>query len=223
MIIPEYIIHAFATMFVVVDPIGLLPIFLGITAGSTGAQRRKIAFVAVAVAFAVLLIFAVFGHSVLGVLGVGMPAFRIAGGIMLFLIAVEMLFEKRTERRNRSATQANPETGDNPPADQSGDGLDVAVFPIAIPLIAGPGAIASLILLMSQHKGEPLAQGAVVGVMIAVLAIALVTFLLAHRLERFVGARFTLVLTRVLGIILGAIAVQFVLSGLEQALIVPGQ
>ena len=204
----EVVVPTFATLFVIIDPLGLMPIFLGLTAGMTQSQRRVVAVRSCTTAIAVLAVFALFGDNVLGFLGIGMPAFRIAGGLMLFLIAVEMLFEKRTERRNKNTEEAHH--------DGSGAGAadDVAIFPLAIPLLAGPGSIASIILLTSSHQGNYLAQGAVIGVMLGVMAISFVMFVLAGRLEKLTGPTFTKVVTRLFGIILGALAVQFVLSGL---------
>ena len=205
----ETLINSFATLFVVIDPIGLLPIFLGVTAGASAATRRRVAFVSVGVAAIILALFAVFGDNLLSALGVSMPAFRIAGGIMLFLIALEMLFEKRTERRNKNAKEAADDVAD-PDSDQE----DAAIFPLAVPMIAGPGAIASLILLMSSNDGDLPRQLAVAGVAGVVLILTLLVFLAADPLEKLIGKRVTKVVTRLLGIILGAIAVQFVLSGL---------
>ncbi len=210
-LLTNVVIPAFATLFVIIDPLGLMPLFLGLTAGATDRQRRAVAVRSCLVAVCVLAVFAALGEKVLGFLGIGMPAFRIAGGLMLFLIAVEMLFEKRTERRSRNADAAHSDDSGSHPADE------VAVFPLAIPLIAGPGSIASIILLMSANQGNYLAQGAIVAVMLSVVAITFVLFLLAGRFEKLTGPTFTTVVTRLFGIILGALAVQFVLSGLAGA------
>ena len=212
-IVGQVIVPAFATFFVAIDPIGLVPMFLALTPNSDARARRGIAMRAVFTAAVLLLLFAAFGKSVLGFLGIGLPAFQIAGGLMLFLIAVDMLFEKRTERRSKNAAEA---VG---PSHQPSD--DVAVFPLGVPLLAGPGAIAAAILLMGQHQGDYAAQGAVVGVMLGVLLIALLFFFAGDRLGRLTGPTFTKALTRVLGMILGALAVQFVLTGIAASGIVP--
>lgn len=204
-LIAQVVLPAFATYFVAIDPIGLVPIFLSLTPNATARQRRKIAARAIITASILLLLFAAFGKAVLGFLGIGLPAFQIAGGLMLFLIAVEMLFEKRTERRSKSAAEAGGE-------DHGAD--DVGVFPLGVPLIAGPGAIAATILLMGQHQGDYAAQGAVVAVLLGVLLITFLFFFAADRLGRMTGPTFTKALTRVLGMILGALAVQFVLTGI---------
>lgn len=215
----ELLTNSFATLFVVIDPIGLLPMFLAVTAGADAAARRKVAFTSVGLGAIILLSFAIFGDNLLGVLGVSMPAFRIAGGIMLFLIALEMLFEKRTERREKNAQDAADDSMDD---QKSSEIQDAAIFPLAIPMIAGPGAIASLILLMSHHGDDVTKQVAIVGVLGVVLLITLLVFLLANPLENIIGKRVTKVFTRLLGIILGAIAVQFVISGISQLSFVQG-
>ncbi len=213
--ITEILIPAFTTLFVVIDPPGLAPLFLGLTRGQSEAERRRTAVRACVTAICVLAVFAAFGKSVLGFLGIGMPAFRIAGGLMLFLIALEMLFEKRTERRARSAHGA--EDGGVDEAGPAHHGDDVSIFPLGIPLIAGPGAIASMILLMSSHSGDYAVQAAIFAVMLSVVAVTFILFLGASHFERLTGQTFTTVITRVFGIILGALAVQFVLTGIADA------
>lgn len=215
--ITEILIPAFTTLFVVIDPPGLAPLFLGLTRGQSEAERRRTAIRACVTAICVLAVFAAFGKSVLGFLGIGMPAFRIAGGLMLFLIALEMLFEKRTERRARSAHGAEDGDGDGNEAGPAQHGDDVSIFPLGIPLIAGPGAIASMILLMSSHSGDYAVQAAIFAVMLSVVAVTFILFLGASHFERLTGQTFTTVITRVFGIILGALAVQFVLTGIADA------
>lgn len=202
---PTFAITAFVTLFVVIDPIGLSPIFIALTQGSDAAHRRAVALRACAVALAVLVLFAFFGEAVLGFVGISMPAFRIAGGILLFLTALDMLFERRTERRAGRASAPPP---------------DPSVFPMAIPLLAGPGAIASMILLMGQADG--LAEGAMVmGVLAVVIGMALALFLLANPIERALGRTGITVVTRILGMLLAALSVQFVLDGVRAALMTP--
>ena len=194
-----FLISAFATLFVIVDPIGLMPVFVALTQGMGSAQRRAIALRACIVGAILLCLFAAFGEAVLGFIGISMPAFRIAGGILLFLTALDMLFERRAKRR---ADQAEDDTE------------DPSVFPLAIPLIAGPGAIASMILLAGQQPGLA-GLAVVIGVMLAVLAILLVMFLAAGLVERALGRLGTNVITRLLGMLLAALSVQFVLDGLR--------
>lgn len=195
-----YLITAFVTIFVIIDPIGLAPLFLALTRGKTAAQRRSIAIRATLVAFAILLLFAAFGEALLGFVGISMPAFRVAGGILLFLTAIDMLFERRTKRRE-DRTEEEEDTD------------DPSVFPLAIPLIAGPGAIASVILLTGEKPGW---EGMVMiwGVVAVILLIMLVIFLASGGLERLFGKTGIDVITRVLGMLLAALAVQFVLDGL---------
>lgn len=195
-----FLVSAFVTLFVVIDPIGLTPVFIALTPGLTAQQRRAIAIRATVIAAGLLFLFAFLGEQVLGFIGISMPAFRIAGGILLFLTAFDMLFERRTKRRE---DQADVE-----------DVPDPSVFPIAIPLIAGPGAIASIILLAGQAEG-PVGMASVLGVMVAVLIIVFLLFLSAPLIERALGKTGIVVVTRLLGMLLAALSVQFVLDGIR--------
>src|SRR5688572_2864667 len=171
------------------------------------AQRSQIALRATLIAFAVLTLFAVAGTAILSIFGITIHAFRIAGGLLLFFIAFEMIFEKRHERHERSAGQAVT-------ADRV---RDIAVFPLAIPLIAGPGAISATILLSGAYS-EPLERALLILILAVNLAAAWLVFLAAERLDRFLGATGRTVLTRLLGMILAALAVQFVLDGIADAM-----
>ena len=201
------LVSAFVTLFVTIDPPGLAPLFLGVTAGMSRAQRSQIALRATLIAFAVLTLFAVAGTAILSIFGITLHAFRIAGGLLLFFIAFEMIFEKRHERHERSAGQAVT-------ADRV---RDIAVFPLAIPLIAGPGAISATILLSGAYS-EPLERALLILILAVNLAAAWLVFLAAERLDRFLGATGRTVLTRLLGMILAALAVQFVLDGIADAM-----
>jgi len=199
-----FLITAFATLFVVIDPIGLTPLYVALTQGMSAKARRGIALRAIGISLGILALFAAFGEAVLGFIGISMPAFRIAGGILLLLTALDMLFERRTKRREDQADED--------------EGPDPSVFPLAIPLIAGPGAIATVILLTGQLSGQvsPLAGWAtVLGVATAVLAIVFVLFLAAGPIERGLGKTGVNVVTRLLGMLLAALAVQFILDGLR--------
>ena len=196
----DFLITAFVTLFVVIDPIGLTPLFVALTPGADAAHRRAIGLRAALIALALLAAFAVFGEALLGFVGISMPAFRIAGGILLFLTALDMLFQRRQQRREDQAEQPHQP--------------DPSVFPLAIPLIAGPGAIATVILLSGQHPGI-LGLAAVLGVAAAVLLVALALFLAAGLLERVLGPTGINVVTRLLGMLLAALSVQFVLEGLR--------
>ena len=196
------LISAFFTLFVVIDPIGLAPMFLALTKGMEPAARRAVALRAVLIAAAILTLFALFGEAVLGFMGISMPAFRIAGGALLFFTAFDMLFERRTKRRKGQARAEN----------------DPSVFPLATPLIAGPGAIATMILLTGSAGGDWLVIGATLAVMAAVLAAVLGAFFIGASVERFLGETGINVITRLLGMLLAALAVQFVLDGLGEML-----
>jgi multiple antibiotic resistance protein len=199
----ELFVSAFVTFFVVIDPPGCAPIFASLTGEASAAHRRAMAVRSVAIAAGILLFFGLFGEDLLDALGVSLAAFRIAGGIMLFLIALEMVFEKRTQRRESRAQEVNarPEVE------------DISVFPMAIPMIAGPGSIASVMLLMARSEG--LDQSLVVlGALAAILALTLLALLTAGPLLRLLGHRVEAMITRILGVILAALAAQFVIDGI---------
>ena len=199
----ELFLSAFVTFFVVIDPPGCAPIFAGLTTGASAVHRRAMAIRAVLVASAILLGFALFGEALLRALGISLNAFRIAGGIMLFLIALEMVFEKRTERREDRAEKV-----------KATEVADISIFPMAMPMIAGPGSIASVMLLMSQNDG--LARSAVVlAAMASILALTLLALLIAGPIMRIVGAKIEAVVSRLLGVLLAALAAQFVIDGLR--------
>jgi multiple antibiotic resistance protein len=200
-------ISAFVTFLVVIDPPGCAPIFAGLTREATAAHRRAMAIRSVLVAAGILLFFALLGEELLNALGVSLSAFRIAGGIMLFLIAIDMVFEKRTERRENRAEEVAASEVD-----------DVSVFPMAIPMIAGPGSIASAMLLTARADGLA-ATAVVLGALLAVLVLTLIALLAAGPLMRLLGHKMEAMLTRLLGVILAALAVQFVLDGIERSLL----
>jgi len=199
----SFLITAFVTLFVIIDPIGMTPLFVALTQGMNSTKRRAIALRACITSALILIVFAAFGEAVLGFIGISMPAFRIAGGILLFLTALDMLFERRSKRRKDQADEAEEEDHDDP-----------SIFPLSIPLIAGPGSITSVILLAGQKPGlEGIAW--VSGVMLVVMLMVLLLFLMAGLLERALGRTGINVVTRLLGMLLAALAVQFVLDGLR--------
>ncbi len=204
MIDQTFLITSFVTLFVIIDPIGLAPIFIALTQGMSPRQQRRIGLRAVLVAAGILALFAVMGEAVLEFIGISMPAFRVAGGILLFLTALDMLFERRTKRRE-DQSQADEETEDFD---------DPSVFPLSIPLLAGPGSITTVILLSGENSGV-LGFASVMGVVILVLLIALVLFFSAGALARVLGKTGVTVVTRLLGMLLAALAVQFVLDGIR--------
>jgi len=200
-----FLLTAFVTLFVIIDPIALAPLFIPLTQGMSAVQRRRIALRACLVAAGILTVFAIVGEKLLTVIGISIPAFRIAGGVLLFLTALDMLFERRTRRREDKTH----------PDDKAPSGDDPSVFPLAIPLIAGPGAIASMILLVGQAGGGWQAVLLVEAVMLAVMGLTFVFFLLSAPLERVLGKTGTLVVTRLLGMLLAALAVQFIIDGVR--------
>lgn len=197
----EYI-TAFVTLFVVVDPIGLAPLFIALTQGMSARERLMVGLRAVAIGAGLLTLFGLFGDKILLGIGISMPAFRIAGGVLLFLTALDMLFERRTERRE--GQHAEPEH-------------DPSVFPLATPLIAGPGAMATMILLAGAPGADATHIVVIHLVMLSVLACVFALFLLATPLERALGRTGTMVVTRLLGMLLAALAIQFILDGLRGA------
>lgn len=201
-------ISAFAILFVIIDPPGCAPIFATLTKGTARAHQRVMAFKSVGVATIILLGFAFFGEWVFTKLGISLDALRVAGGIMLFIIGLNMVFEKRTEAREDRAEEALHEVS----APE-----DISVFPMGIPMIAGPGTMASLLLLMSRSDSMA-GQISVIAALMAVLLITLITFLVAGPLMKIMGKSFTDVLTRVLGVLLATLAAQFVLDGVLNAL-----
>jgi multiple antibiotic resistance protein len=194
-----FLITAFVTLFVVIDPPGLIPLFIALTTGMTEQHRRAIGLRACVIAAILLTMFGLFGEAVLGFVGISMPAFRIAGGILLFLTALDMLFERRTQRREGQKTDPQH---------------DPSVFPLATPLIAGPGAIASMILLVGQSGPGWAGMIAVHLLMLTLVGICYLLFLVATPIERALGRTGTIVITRLLGMLLAALSVQFVIDGI---------
>lgn len=196
-----FLITAVATLFVVIDPPGLVPLFIALTSGMAPAQRRAMAQRACLIAAGILMLFGLAGEAVLGFIGISLPAFRIAGGILLFLTALDMLFERRTQRRE--GQKSDPDH-------------DPSVFPLAIPLIAGPGAIATMILLVSEASPFGWSgPAAVIGLMLATVLATYLFLLAAPPLERLLGRTGTIVITRLLGMLLAALSVQFVIDGIR--------
>ena len=200
---PEALISAFVTLFVIIDPIGIAPLFLALTAERKAADRRKTAARAVLIAVLVLVAFAIGGSWLLQAMGISLPAFRVAGGILLFWISFEMVFEQRTRRKETTAERSVAEE----PHD------DIAAVPLAVPLMAGPGAITAVILLESQSGGGWIEFAWVIAVIVSVLAVTLAILLVAVPIGHLMGKTVRTVVTRLLGVILAALAVQFVADG----------
>lgn len=199
------LIAAFTTLFIIIDPPGLAPLFVALTQGMTPAHRRTVALRACIIAGGLMLAFLFLGEALLGFIGISMPAFRIAGGILLFLTALEMLFQKRQARRQENADEGAAEHHDDP-----------SVFPLALPLIVGPGAITTIILLAGQAQSA-LDFAAIAGVMFAVLSLVFISFLIATPLDRILGKTGINIVTRLLGMLLAALAIQFILDGIAQS------
>ena len=195
-----------ATFLVIIDPPGCAPIFASLTRGASNAERRAMAIRSSLIAWAILMFFALLGRPMLHALGISLASFRIAGGIMLFFIALDMVFERRTERREKRAqeVEATPEIE------------DISVFPMAIPMIAGPGSIASAMLWVSRAEGS--AETLIVlAAITVVMVLTLLTLLAAGPLMRLIGEKIEAMITRILGVILAALATQFIVDGLKQS------
>lgn len=200
----ETAIVAFATFFATVGPPDVAAMFAVLTADDTPRVRRRTAFRGTLIATVILVFFAFAGEVLLGSLGISLPALRIAGGILLFLIGIDMVFAVSSGGTSTTAEETQ----------EAANKADIAVFPLATPLIAGPGAMGAAILLMSDTGGDILLKAAVIGALLAVLLLTLVGMLVATQLNRFLGVTGMHVITRVLGVLLSALAVQFVLDGL---------
>jgi len=198
---------AFVTLFVIFDPLGNVPILMSITQHETSAERRRIVVRATLIAAAIMLVFGIVGEQFLRALGISLPAFKIAGGVLLMLLAVEMVFARHSGLRTTT-------TGE---VEEAAHRSDVAVFPLAIPLIAGPGAMASILLLMSQADGDVSGKAAVILAMLVALALNLGVLVVGARILDRVGVTGVNVLTRIFGVVLSALAVQFVIDGAREA------
>jgi multiple antibiotic resistance protein len=199
----QELIAPFVTLFVTIDPVGLAPLFLALTGGMDRASRKRIAIRGTLIGLAILVLFAVAGTMILQTFGITIHSFRIAGGLLLFWIAFEMIFEKRQDRHEKSTERVVA----------AHEIHSLAVFPLAIPLIAGPGAISATILLSDQFAGI-VDRGKLIAIIGVIIALTFVIFILAERVDRFLGFTGRMVLTRLLGVILAALAVQFVADGI---------
>jgi len=205
--VTELLLNTFVVLFLVVDPVGLAALFPSLAPGAGAADLRRMAVKGTLVAAAILVGFVFLGDALLRYLGVGLPAFRIAGGVLLFLLAIDMVFARQsglrstTEREHEEAEQRR----------------DISVFPLAIPLIAGPGTMTSILLLVSEHRGDWQVTTMLLGVLALVLGITLVMLLAAHQVLAWLGETGANVVSRVLGVVLAALAVQFILDGVAEA------
>ncbi len=200
----DSLFNAFVTLLVTIDPPGLAPIFLAVTRNMNRAERKQVSIRASVIGFVLLAVFAVAGAAILSVFGITLAAFRVAGGFLLFFIAFEMVFEKRNDRKEKISDVAITRDHIH----------NIAAFPLAIPLIAGPGAISATVLLSGSFHGFA-GQAALVGIIFVCLAVTYLVFLLAERIDRILGETGRSILTRLLGVILAALAVQFVADGVK--------
>ncbi|WP_159728016.1 MarC family protein [Methylosinus sp. Ce-a6] len=200
----DYLVSAFVTLLVVVEPLGLAPVFVAATSGLEGRIKRAIAFRASVYALAILTGSALIGQRLLGAMGISIPAFRIAGGFLLFSIASEMVFGVRIQRDSKAAEKALAEHVHN-----------IAAYPLAIPLMAGPGAITATVLLAGAAHGSVTLLATLIAVIAAIMTICLIFCLIAGEVAQFFGTAANVVLTRLLGVLLAALAVQFVADGVR--------
>ena len=201
----DAVLSALVTLIVTVDPPGLAPIFLSLTTGMSDSERRKVAVRAVLIAFMIMTATALGGAPLINMLGISLPAFRIAGGLLLFTIGYQMIFAGGQESKAETAEKAVTEDHIR----------NIAAFPLGIPLMAGPGAITAILLLAGRAQGEPLKVALLIGVIATVVLACLISFLLASKIARLLGVTGNIVLTRLLGVILSAMAVQFVIDGVK--------
>lgn len=202
----DYALTAFVTLIVVVDPVGIVPAFLSATHGLPDSARKGVGFRAATIAALILAGTALVGNWLLNRLGIGIPAFRISGGILLFVVAFEMVLGTRPAREVREAEQAIEEKV-----------RDIAAFPVATPLIAGPGAITATLLLAGRTGSDPVILAALIGIIAVVAALCAAAFAFAGYVAKLLGITGNVVLSRLLGVVLAALAVQFVIDGARTA------
>jgi multiple antibiotic resistance protein len=203
----EQLVKTFIVFFLVIEPISMVPMFGALTRGGEPGYRRRMAYKSVAISALIFIVFALGGDLVLQALGISVNAFKIAGGALLFLLAVDMVFARQSGLRSTTVREK----------DEARYREDISVFPMAFPLIAGPGALATLLLFVVETRGQPLALLALLGVIMVVLALTLALLLLTTRLMKIMGVTGANVVSRLLGVVLAALAVQYVLDGLQQA------
>ena len=208
----ELFVSAFVTLFVVIDPPGCAPIYAGLSADASRAQAVSMAARACLIAGMILVVFALFGENLLGALHIELDAFRIAGGIMLFMIAIDMVFEKRTQRREERAEKIKAHNAVTPEVE------DVSVFPMAMPMLAGPGSIATMMLLTSRAHGTPETL-VILAAMLSVMVLSFAALAAAGPLMRVLGDKVEAVITRLLGVLLAALAAQYVIDGVKATLL----
>lgn len=203
----ESLANLFVVLFVVIDPVGLAPIFGALTRGGSVTYRRRMAVKAILLASGILFLFAFTGDWLLRALGISVPAFKIAGGLLLFLVAIDMVFARHSGLRSTTVREQ----------EEARFKEDISVFPLAFPLLAGPGALTTVLLLVGETQGDALAFWGLLGVLAFVLLLAFIALMLASRLMALLGETGANVVDRLLGVILAALAVQFVIEGVITA------
>ncbi|EAT12339.1 MarC family protein [Bermanella marisrubri] len=206
----ETFVIAFTTLFAVVGPIDVSAVYAAITVGTSSAERKSMAYRGVAIALVILLIFAFIGELLLAKLGISLPALKIAGGILLLLMAVDMVYARSSSGNSTTDEEQTEASGKQ----------DISVFPLATPLLAGPGAMGATILLMAKASSDVSHQAMVILAIFSIMAISLVLLLLAKNVQRFFGLTGMHVISRIFGVLLCALAVQFMIDGILQSGIV---
>jgi len=201
----EFIVNSFIVLFVVLDPVGVAPIFASLTQGSSDAYRRQMALRGTALSGLILVLFAFLGHFLLNALGITLDAFRVAGGLFLLLLSIDMVFARQSGLRGTTSRENKEAEGKN----------DISVFPLAIPLIAGPGGITTMMLLMGETGKQPTWIISLLLVLLSIILISLFTLLMAGRIMRLLGETGSNVISRLLGILLSALAIQYMIDGLR--------
>jgi multiple antibiotic resistance protein len=216
----ELFIGSFVTFFVVIDPLGIAPIFAVMTEGASSRFKRRMILKAVFAGTVILLMFAFVGNGLLKALGISLMAFKTAGGVLLFMIALDMIFEKRTERREKTSeefTHEHQEITPTHPQNNDDEYDDISIFPMAIPFMAGPGSIAYIMLLMSNHSNDIQSQGIVIGAMISVLILTVFILSIGTKIIGWLGQTVATAITRILGVLLAALATQYIFDGIKGA------
>jgi multiple antibiotic resistance protein len=206
----DHLLKFFVTFLVVVEPIGVIPIFIAMTEGVAEHDRRRMARKGVAIAGIIFLLFAFGGGAFLRTLDISLDAFRIFGGMLLFLIALEMVFARQAGSRTSSSEE-----------EEGKRRTDISVFPLAFPFIAGPGSLATILLAFGPAAGEPVLFGGLLVCVAVALVCSLLTLYLATPLMRLMGVTGANVVNRLFGVVLGALAVQYVLDGVRGSLFAP--
>lgn len=205
----EFIINSCVVLFVVLDPIGVAPVFAALTHGSSSTYIRRMAIKGTVLSAIILILFAFLGSFLLNALGITLDAFRVAGGLFLLLLSIDMVFARQSGLRSTTKSENEEAEHKN----------DISVFPLAIPLIAGPGAITTMMLLMGETSHQPVWIFSLMAVLVGVLLLSLAALLLAGRIIRFMGETGSNVISRVLGILLAALAVQYMIDGIKGGII----